>query len=449
MNPLVLLLSLVNFLPSLQNDWENEVVFERNKLPARVDSYSFATAEEALEGDREKARMTALNGEWQFHYSPTVKARPREFAAVDFAGGEGWSAIPVPSNWELQGHGEPLYTRFSVPPVLAKPGLTEEDPAGEAQPPLPVKPPRPPEVFRDNPVGTYYRDFEVPEDWKDYSLILHFGGVSSAFHLYLNGRDIAYSQGSSLPAEFDITEHVKTGTNRLAIQVFRWSDGSYLEDQEMWQFSGIHREVLLLAQPKVSLNDFFVSTDFDEQYESARLKIRPKLWTSEETPNLEGLTLSAQLYDAEQQPILLTREPSLALARFFSESTPNKAPLLEAKITSPRQWSAEDPYLYTLVLSIKNAEGEIIEARSQTVGFRSVTFSDQNELLINGKVTKIKGINRRDHHPVRGKALTREDMEADIKSMKGLNVNAVHSTHYPNDPLLPPSLRPIRALRHG
>ena len=443
MNPLAFLLAFVTFLPALQNEWENEVVFERNKLPARTDSYSFATIEEALEGDREKSRMASLNGEWQFHYSPTVKARPREFAAVDFTGGEGWSAIQVPSNWELQGHGEPLYTRFTNPP--SPPRTIDSEPSdegneSEAPPTQSRKPPqplRPPKISRDNPVGTYYRDFEVPEEWKGNSLILHFGGVSSAFRLYLNGRDIAYSQGGSLPAEFDITEHVKTGTNRLAVQVFRWSDGSYLEDQEMWQFSGIHREVLLFAQPKVSLNDFFVHTEFDAEYENARLKIHPELWTSEESPSLEGLTLSAQLYNAEQKP-LLSKSPSLKLTALSpensSQSEDAKPDFLEAEIDSPRQWSAETPYLYTLVLSIENAEGEIIEARRQTVGFRTVSFSEKNELLINGKATKLRGINRRDHHPLRGKALTREDMEADIKSMKRLNINAVRTAQYPNDP---------------
>ena len=440
MNPLAFLLAFVTSLPALQNDWENEVVFERNKLPARADSYSFATAEEALEGDREKSRMTSLNGEWQFHYSPTVKARPREFAAVDFTGGEGWSAIPVPSNWELQGHGLPLYTRFTNPPSpprAAEPETGEEggepQAAQPAQPARPYQPPRPPKVSRDNPVGTYYRDFEVPEEWKDHSLVLHFGGVSSAFYLYLNGREIAYSQGSCLPAEFDITEHVKTGSNRLSIQVFSWSDGSYLEDHEMWQFSGIHREVLLLAQPRVSLNDFFVRTEFDADHKDARLEIQPELWSSEESPSLDGFTLSAQLYDAAQKP-LLSKEPSLELAALSSSNDPSKPTSLSAEISSPRKWSAEDPYLYTLVLSLKNAEGEIVEARRQTVGFRTVSFSEKHELLINGKVTKIRGINRHEHHPLRGKALNREDMEADIKSMKRLNVNAVRTSHYPNDP---------------
>ncbi|MGJ8724804.1 MAG: glycoside hydrolase family 2 TIM barrel-domain containing protein [Roseibacillus sp.] len=431
MNPQALLLLLTTSLCALQNDWENESLFERNKLPARVASYSFLTAEDALEGDREKSRMSSLNGEWQFHYSPTVAARPREFAAVDFSGGEGWGPTPVPSNWELQGHGQPIYTNIIYP---FTPGIEDPELKYDWRGP---QPPRPPKIHRDNPVGTYYRDFEVPEEWKDDSLILHFGGVSSAFYLYLNGREIAYSQGSRLAAEFDITEHVKTGVNRLSVQVFRWSDGSYLEDQDMWRLSGIHREVLLLAQPKVSLNDFFVRTKFDDQLENARLEIRPELWTPDDNPELEGLTLSAQLFDAELQP-LLTKEPSLELATIYHERWPQrditKFALLEADLTSPRKWSAEDPYLYTLVLSVKNAEGEIIEARRQTVGFRTVAFSEKNELLINGQVTKIKGVNRHDHHPVTGKALTREDMEADIKLMKRFNFNAVRTSHYPNDP---------------
>lgn len=429
--PLPLFLALIPPLSALQPDWENETLFERNKLPARVASYSFVTAEDALIGDRETARLSSLNGEWQFHYSPTVADRPREFAAVDFEGGEGWSAIAVPSNWELQGHGQPIYTNITYPftPDILNPELTS-DWRG-------LQPPRPPKIYRDNPVGTYYRDFEVPEDWKNDSLILHFGGVSSAFYLSLNGREIAYSQGSRLAAEFDITEHVKTGTNRVAVQVFRWSDGSYLEDQDTWRLSGIHREVLLLAQPKVSLNDYHVRTQFDEKRENARLEIRPELWTTEDEPELTGFTLSAQLFDAEQKP-LLEKEPTLELATIYNERWPQRdvteLALLQADLPSPRKWSAEDPYLYTLILSVKDAAGELIEARRQTVGFRSVSFSEKNELLINGKVTKLQGVNRHDHHPLRGKALTRQDMEEDVKLMKRFNFNAVRTAHYPNDP---------------
>ncbi len=428
---LPLALSLAIALPPIQPDWENEIVYERNKLPARVASYSYATAEDALAGDRETSRMTSLNGEWQFNYSPTVAERPREFAAIDFEGGEDWGPITVPSNWELQGHGQPIYSNIIYP---FTPGILDPELTYNWRGP---QPPRPPKIYRDNPVGTYYRDFEVPEDWKDDSLILHFGGVSSAFYLYINGREIAYSQGSRLAAEFDITEHVKTGNNRLAVQVFRWSDGSYVEDQDMWRLSGIHREVMLLAQPKVSLNDFFVRTRFDDQLENARLEIRPELWTPEDTPNLEGLNLSAQLYDADNTA-LLSEEPTLDLLSIYNERWPQrditKFALLEIDLVSPRKWSVEDPYLYTLVLKITDAQGEVIEARRSTVGFRTVAFSEKNELLINGKVTKIRGVNRHDHHPVRGKALTRKDMEDDVKLMKRYNFNAVRTAHYPNDP---------------
>ncbi len=244
----VLFFSSMLFSQEQKKDWENETVFEINKLPARATSYSYATAEDALKGERELSRLKSLNGSWKFNFVEDDELRPMDFYAEDFSG-EGWKDIPVPSNWEVLGYGQPIYTNSDYP---FSPNVLKTWPQ--------VNRPRPPYIYRDNPVGSYYRDFDLSTDWDEQRVILHFGGVSSAFYCWVNGKLVGYSQGSRLPAEFDVSEFVKPGKNRLAVQVFRWSDGSYLEDQDHWRLSGIHREVMLMAEPKVALKDFFVSS---------------------------------------------------------------------------------------------------------------------------------------------------------------------------------------------
>ena len=432
MKPLLLFLLLFRFGYSIaQNDWENEQMIEQNKIPGRVTSYSYDNENDALICDREMARIKSLNGTWKFMYTPKSEDRPIDFFSDDFIG-ENWNDIPVPSNWELEGFGQPIYSNIIYP---FTPNVLINKGKGPTY--MGAQPPRPPKIYRDNPVGSYYRNFDVSEEWKDQSVILHLGGVSSAFYVWVNGKKVGYSQGSRLPAEFDITEYLKKGKNRLAIQVFRWSDGSYLEDQDMWRLSGIHREVLLLAQPKISLNDFFVRTKFDDQLEDARLEIRPELWMMGNEDELEGWNIKGQLFDVDHKPVL-EKEMSVSLSTIhferWAQRDITKFALLEANVSNPTKWSAENPYLYTLVLKVVNPQGEVVEARSNKIGFRKIAFSEKQELLINGEVVKIMGINRHDHHPTRGKALTRADMEADVKLLKQFNFNAVRTSHYPNDP---------------
>ncbi|RJE73152.1 glycoside hydrolase [Reichenbachiella sp. MSK19-1] len=414
---------------SAQNDWENELVFEKNKLPARVASYSYTSEADALASDRSKARMQSLNGTWQFQFTPRSEDRPMDFMVADFAGA-GWDSIEVPSNWELQGYGQPIYTNITYPftPNILDTTLTYDWKGPQ--------PPIPPYIYRDNPVGSYFRDFEVPADWTDQSVILHFGGVSSAFYVWVNGQQVGYSQGSRLAAEFDITDFLRKGKNRVAVQVFRWSDGSYLEDQDMWRLSGIHREVMLLAQPKVSLNDYYVRATLDDEYQDGQLEIRPRVWVKSDPTTLDGWQVEATLYDADQEAV---SEPMSASVKAIYEERwpPRDMPpfaFLQSPIAQPRQWSAEEPYLYTLVLRVTDPSGQLMEARSQKIGFRTVAFGVDKALLINGQPVKIMGVNRHDHHPVRGKALTRDDMRKEVVQMKRFNINAVRTSHYPNDP---------------
>ncbi|SDR70547.1 beta-galactosidase [Polaribacter sp. KT25b] len=416
-----------------QNDWENELMFEQNKLRSRVPSYSFINHSDALERNRDKARMQSLNGTWKFNFVEKSQNRPTDFIKKDFNDAN-WNDILVPSNWELQGFGQPIYTNIIYPftPNIKNGGKRNFNYMGPNPPQFPFI-----EKYRDNPVGSYYRDFTIPTEWKNLSVILHFGGISSAFYVWVNGKKVGYSQGSRLAAEFDITEFLSKGKNRIAVQVFRWSDGSYLEDQDMWRLSGIHREVLLLAQPKIALNDFFVRTKFDDKLENAKIEVRPHLWIKANEDNLKGYTISADLYDAENKKVV-DKSMSCAIEDVFFERWPQrditKFAFLETIIKNPIKWSSENPYLYTLVFDVKDPSGKILESRSQKVGFRQVRFSKENELLINGKVTKIKGVNRHDHHPIRGKALTRKDLEDDVKLLKKFNFNAVRTSHYPNDP---------------
>ncbi len=430
-NIALLLLSVFTLQQSFaQRDWENEQVYEKNKIEARVASYSYNSAADALVGDRTKAAMVSLNGDWMFNFIEDDDNRSTDFASADFAGGDGWKSIPVPSCWEMQGYGQPIYTNITYPFTPAKSLAAKYDWRGP-------QPPVPPFIYRDNPVGSYYRDFEVPASWSGDDVVLHFGGVTSAFYVWVNGKQVGYSQDSCLAAEFDITKYIKSGRNRVAVQVFRWSDGSYLEDQDMWRLSGIHREVMLLRQPKISIKDMDVRATLDSTYSDGEIKIRPELWYSGDGESLDGWKIEAQLFDGENRVVLPTAMSCDAKAIFLQRYPQRDLPkfaFLESAIVRPHKWSAESPYLYTLVLSVKSPDGKIAESRSQKIGFRKVEFDKDNALLINGRRVELMGVNRHDHSPSAGKALTREDMEEDVKLMKAFNFNAVRTAHYPNDP---------------
>ncbi len=427
---LIAAFSLISQALFSQNDWENEFVYEVNKLPARVASYSYPDAQSALVSNREASRMLSLNGDWNFNFVEREEDRPMDFWAADFVGGESWAPIAVPSSWEMKGYGYPIYTNITYPFTPQESLNAKYDWRGP-------QPPIPPFIYRDNPVGSYFRDFELPAEWSEESVVLHFGGVTSAFYVWVNGQRVGYSQGSCLAAEFDITKYLKAGSNRVAVQVFKWSDGSYLEDQDMWRMSGMHREVMLLAQPKISINDIAVRAKLDASYKDGSIEIRPTLWMQGEAKELDGWQITAQLYDAEQNAVL-ENELTANAKNIYLERHPQrdivKFAFMESDITAPHKWSAETPYLYTLVLSMKNAEGEVVESRSQKIGFRTVEFDKDNALLINGKLVEIIGVNRHDHSATNGKALTREEIEEDVKILKQFNFNAVRTSHYPNDP---------------
>ncbi|GLR69830.1 glycoside hydrolase family 2 TIM barrel-domain containing protein [Agaribacter marinus] len=415
------LLSLQFISPPLQaaniNDWENPQVIEINRLPARATSYSFDTVQEAKNRDRTQADIQLLNGDWKFHFSSKSEERPLTFYDVNFDDST-WQSIPVPSNWELHGYGTPIYTN-SVYPMFDDPTDIQI-----------------PKITRDNPVGSYLKTFTLPSEWKDEQIILHFGGVTSAYYVWVNGKKVGYAQGSRLPSEFDITDYIKEGKNQLAVQVFRWSDGSYLEDQDHWRISGIHREVYVMAQPKVALNDFHVRTLLNHDYDIGKLQINPELMNVDGV-DLKGWKIAGQLFDADglkvNHEMMEVAAPKVTQLKYPQRDT-MRFDWLSTTVENPKLWTSETPYLYTLVLSLTNPSGELVETRSTRVGFRDITFSSDGELLVNGKSVEIIGVNRHDHDAKRGKALSREDILDDVKLLKQFNFNSVRTSHYPNDP---------------
>ena len=394
--------------------WEDPAVVEINRLEAHATLVPFPDVAGALEGGRASSPwIRSLNGAWRFHYAPNPAAAPAGFWREGAATGE-WATIPVPSNWELEGFGVPIYTNSRYPFS-------------------PVDPPRVPDD--DNPVGSYVRTFTVPGAWLDRQVTLHFGGVSSAFWVWVNGERVGYSEDSRLPAEFDITPYLREGENRLAVQVLRWSDGSYLEDQDHWRLSGIHRDVYVVARPRVQLYDVFARPQLDAAYRDATLEIRPEIerWSD---IDLEGWEVEARLYDDAGRAVP-GADTVIPANRIVRESYPihgtNPFALMTLGVENPRKWTAETPALYRLVVSLRDPSGATVEAVGVDIGFREIEIAD-GQLLVNGEPVLIRGVNRHDHDMRAGKVVSREDMIRDIELMQRHNINAVRTAHYPNDP---------------
>lgn len=393
--------------------WEDPLVTSINRDRARSTAYSFASVDEAITKTREESgRFVSLNGTWNFRFSIKPDDAPADFFKTKV---NGWDRIEVPSNWEMLGYDIPIYASAVYP----------------------FRPVNPPFVPRDyNAVGSYQRTFSLPSDWRNMNVTLHFGAVSSAFKVWINGKFVGYGEDSCLPSEFNITAYLNDGENVISVQVIRWSDGSYLEDQDHWRMSGIQREVFIMAEPKLRIADIHVLARLDKNYENGILSIRPRL------DNYTGDTvrgvLKAQLYDALNNPVLAQPLEKKAFD-IVNESYPRldnvKFGLLETEIEKPLKWSDEEPNLYTLVVWMEDEKGNVSEAKSVKVGFRNIEFcKTDSKLLINGKLTYLYGINRHDHDPIKGKALSREDIEKDVRQIKQFNFNCIRTSHYPNDP---------------
>lgn len=393
--------------------WQNQNINAINRLAAHVSGPSYASTEDALLSRNQEERQISLDGKWKFLFSDDISDSPEGFQYDDFDHSY-WDIIDVPSCWETEGHGYPIYANSIYP-----------------------FPYTPPFISRDNPVGCYYRTFRVPAEWKNGRTIITFGGVYSGFELWINGKAAGYAEDSALPSEFDITDYLKDGENSIAVKVFKWTDGSYLEDADHWRMAGIHRSVSIGFRPDVSILDYGVRTVLDEDYKDALLQIRPVI-DIKGNPDIKGWKVNTQLYSEDGQKV--GEEISVAVEKIITERHPPRERvyygLMEQKVISPYKWNAEEPYLYTLVISLIDDNGLCTEARSCKVGFRDIKIDDKCRLLINGVPVKLYGVNRHDHNEYTGKTVSEKDMEDDILTMKRYNFNAIRTSHYPNDPYL-------------
>ncbi len=396
--------------------WMHPETVSLGRLPARATLYPFPDAEAAKAYRPERTTPEAspfvrsLNGDWRFQLVERPEAIPERFVAEDFDDAA-WASLPVPSNWTMHGHDRPQYTNVQMPFGAA-----------------------PPHVPDLNPTGLYRTAFEVPADWDRRRIVLQIGGAESVLYVWVNGAPVGMGKDSRLPQEFDVSAFVRPGgDNLLACAVVKWSDASFIEDQDQWWMGGIHRDVRLYSTAPTYLADVFARAGLDDDYRDGRLKIAVKPGFSAEPE--DGWWIAAQLYDDAGEPVLsapLQGKVKASTKGYNPYLGPLGALTLETKVPAPRQWSSEAPHLYTLVVTLRRGEdGAVVEATSCRVGFRRVELGDR-QLLINGKPVLIRGMNRHEHDPVRGKAITRESMIADIKLMKAFNVNAVRCSHYPN-----------------
>jgi beta-galactosidase/beta-glucuronidase len=387
-----------------QPDYENHRLTGRNVMPPRAQFIPCASRAGALAFDRARSeRVLALNGAWRFHYAPSPAEAPTDFYRPGFRARD-WDTLPVPSSWQMHGYGQPHYTNRIYP--------------------FPIDPPHIPNA---NPTGSYLRDVTIPRRWTAHRIILRFEGVDSAFALWVNGQAVGFSKGSRLPAEFDVTAVAKPGRNRLAVRVYQWSDGSYLECQDMWWLSGIFRDVTLMAVPRFHMQDIRVRTELDDTYTDASLAVRVAL-ANTGTRRAAGATLAYQLLDPTGKAVA---DKTAALR----PAAPGKTSISTARlsISDPLKWTAETPHLYALLLTLTDGAGCVLETTALRVGFRQVEIRD-GALRVNGRAVMFKGVNRHDHDPDTGKAVSRETMRRDVLLMKRHNINAVRTSHYPNDP---------------
>ena len=368
-------------------------------------------AEPWQQPDEGKAEYINLNGTWKFKYVPGTSSGPgsSEFQAKDFDDSS-WDTIRVPLSWEMANYGKPVYTNVGYPfqdnAPNANVGWTQYG------------------VTDHNATGFYRRTINIPETWKDKRMFVHFDGVYSAAVVWVNGKYVGYSQSSNTDAEFDITDFVTTGDNQLSVRVYRWCDGSYLEGQDMWHLSGIHRDVYLVATPKVFVSDHYITSSLNDEATSGSMSV--KLTVDNRNNVSTTKTLQVSLLDADGKQIATGTET-------YSGSSTTEKTVTFSSLSSLRPWSAEDPYLYTVVVSQKDEKGAEEMAFSTKYGFKTVTISG-TKLLVNGKRIFVKGVNTQDTHPEYGRAIDMETMLKDIKMMKQANVNTIRTSHYPRQP---------------
>ncbi len=395
-------------LPGGERSWCDPEAVGVGRLPARSPLIPFPDAEAARRRDRDESPwFLSLCGDWRFRLCDRPESTPSGFEAPDHDD-DAWTAVAVPGNWTLQGFDRPHYTNIQMP----FPGL-------------------PPDVPEQNPTGLYRRRFALPEGWQGRRVVVHFGGAESVLYVWLNGHAVGMSKDSRLAAEFDVTAHLVAGENTLVAMVVRWSDATYIEDQDHWFMAGLHREVFLYSTDRCHIADLRVRASLDDDLRDGRLEVRTEIGFA--GAPVPGLVVRVDLYDPKGGRVFRrARESGVAMAGNPYLFQGNFADVVET-LHAPHAWSSEKPALYRIVVSLIDADGRCIESVSCRIGFRNVVVRGR-ELLINGRPVLIKGVNRHDFHEERGKALTREDLRADVAQFKRFNFNAVRTAHYPNDP---------------
>lgn len=385
------------------HDWENPAKFAEGRLPHRATFYNYPATDAALAGDYQSSPFfQSLNGTWDFKYSENPEDRPVDFWQNDFSTAD-WDSIEVPSNWEMQGFGTPIYTNTRYVFPRNQPYVT----------------------FGHNPVGSYKRTFTLPAEWEGRHTFLHFASSTAGMYVWVNGQKVGYVQNTKGPAEFDITEYVKPGENKIACEVYRWTDGSYLEDQDFWRLSGLERDVYLYSTDSQRIADFFAVADLDGNYRHGKLNLDVDLqnYAAAKSAN----RVEVKVVDADGKTVY-------SAARNINIPADGKTTAnFKGTVRNVNKWSGETPYLYNLAITLSK-NGKTVEATSAKIGFRNIKIED-GVLKVNGKRIEIHGVNLHEHNEVTGHTIDRETMMKDIRTMKQHNVNAVRTSHYPQSTL--------------
>ncbi|MDT0689994.1 glycoside hydrolase family 2 TIM barrel-domain containing protein [Salegentibacter sp. F188] len=387
------------FAQDTGNEWENPTILDRNKEEGHAQFVLYHNEAAARTAAKEESEyLKSLNGTWEFDIVKTPGERPKDFFQADL-NTDNWQNINVPSNWELEGFDIPIYTNVVYPFPKNPPFIDEEY----------------------NPVGSYRTSFTVPQDWDDKEIMLHFGSISGYAQIYVNGKEVGMTKASKTPAEFNVTPFLKEGENLLAVQVFRWHDGSYLEDQDFWRLSGIERDVYLQANPKTTIWDYWATSSLDEEYQDGIFNMNVDLRKFEGS-KIRKPAVKVELINPEGEKVFSEEKKRLAQDENVQFST---------TIPDVQKWSGEFPNLYTYVITLSDRKGETLGVISGKTGFRKVEIKDA-QLMVNGEPITVKGVNLHEHHGTKGHVPDREMMIKDIELMKRNNINAIRMSHYPH-----------------
>jgi len=404
-----LLLAVLTTLPVIlfaqDPDWENPYVFAINKEYTRATAMPYQNAQAALNNVYAQSEYyLPLDGLWKFKWVPKPADRPADFYQEGYDVSQ-WKTLEVPANWEINNYGFPIYTNIIYPHPRNPPYISHSD----------------------NPVGSYKRIFDLPANWDGRRVYLHFEAGTAAMYIWVNGLKVGYSQVTKSPAEFDITKFIRKGSNSIAIEAYRWSDGSYLEDQDFWRLSGIERSVYLYSTAQTRIQDFFVHPDLETNYKNGLFGLDVKLqnYTQKEQPQ----TVDVELFDNVGKSIY-----KRSLSKIVPAGAISNFRFAAKKINAPKRWTAETPFLYNTLITLRDANGQPIEYTSSKIGFRKIELKN-GQVLVNGQAVLFKGTNIHEHHPYKGHVIDRETIIKDLTLMKQLNINAIRTSHYPEPTL--------------